>query len=209
MLILDRKIPRPEDVNGSPLAGAAALPAGPPSIHRQRYLVARDDTICRMASTVFDRLLRDPSRYRVPELAGQRVRSAELIVQLLGREPVAVVRTSFSVLAFDAAGCLDMGRLRTQQMARLETMLAPVLGSPSRDDKIVEADMRFIAQGGTWMPSNTLARAINDAALGHRKCPRVQVHDRGRVANAAIEPALQVQFEDGLKQPRPTQPHLK
>ena len=69
-------------------------------------------------------------------------------------------------------------------MARLESMLAPVLGRPSRDDKIVEADMRFIAQGGTWTPSTALATAIDDAALGLRKCPRLQVHDRGiRPAN--------------------------
>jgi hypothetical protein len=145
----------------------------------KRYLVASDDTIYRMASAAFDRLLRDPARYGVPELAGQRVRSADVVVQLVGREPVAVVRTSFSVLAFDAAGRLDMGRLRTQQMARLETMLAPVLASPSRDDKIVQADTRFIAQGGTWTPSKSLARAIDDVALGHRKCLRLQVHDRG------------------------------
>lgn len=148
----------------------------------QRYVVARDDTIYRMASAAFDRMLRDPARFAVPDFAGKRARSAEVVVELLGREPVAVVRTSFSVLAFDAAGRLDMGRLRTQQMARLETMLAPVLGSPSRDDKIVEADMRFIAQGGTWIPSKALARAINHAALGHRKCPRLQVHDRGQAA---------------------------
>lgn len=148
----------------------------------QRYLVAMDETIYRMATAAFDRVLRDPLRFAVPEFAGQRARSAEVVVELLGRDPVAVVRTSFSVLAFDASGRLDMGRLRTQQMARLETMLAPVLGSPSRDDKIVEADMRFIAQGGTWMPSKALAKAINDTALGQRKCPRMQVQDRGRAA---------------------------
>jgi len=148
----------------------------------QRYFIAMDETINRMATAAFDRMLRDPARFAVPEFAAQRARSAEVVVELLGREPVAVVRTSFSVLAFDAAGRLDMGRLRTQQMARLETMLAPVLGSPRCDVKIIEADMRFIAQGGTWSPSKALARAINDAALGHRKCPQLKVHDRGRPA---------------------------
>ena len=150
----------------------------------QRYLVARDDAIYRMASAAFDRMLRDPARFRVRELAGQRVRSAEVVVVLQDREPVAVVRTSFSVLAFDAAGHLDIGRLRTQQQARIEAVLAPVLGNPSRDEKIVEADTRFIAQGGTWTPSKPLARAIDDAALGRRKCPRLQADDHARPRRA-------------------------
>ncbi len=147
-----------------------------------RYLVARDDTIHRMAGVAFDRMLRDPGHLRVPELAGQRVRSAEAVVELVCRQPVAVVRTSFSVLAFDAAGHLDTSRLRTQQMARIETVLAPVLGSPSGKDKIVEADARFIAQGGTWTPSKSVAQALDDVALGHRRCARLKVHDAGRRA---------------------------
>ena len=151
-----------------------------------------DETIYRMATAAFDRMLRDPARFAVPEFAGQRARSAEVVVELLGRDPIGVVRTSFSVLAFDASGRLDMDRLRTEQMARLETMLAPALGSPSRDDKIVEADRRFIAQGGTWVPSKALARAINDAALGHRKCPRLPVQVRGQAAERqhAVAPSV-------------------
>ena len=148
----------------------------------QRYLVARDDTIYRMASAAFDRMLRDPSDSRVPEFAGQRVRSAEVIVELVGKEPVAVARTSLNVLAFDAAGHLDAGRLRTQQLARFDSVLAPVLGSPNRGDKIVEADTRFIAQGGTWTPSKSVAQALNDAAFGHCCCARLKVHDAGRSA---------------------------
>ena len=75
--------------------------------HR-RFFVARNDLIYRMATIAFDRMLREPARFAVPELAHQRVRSAELVVELLGGDAVAVVRTSFSVLAFDAAGSLDM-----------------------------------------------------------------------------------------------------
>jgi hypothetical protein len=139
----------------------------------QRYLVTSDDTIYRLASAAFDRMLRDPERFRLPDLANQRVRSADIVVTLLGRKAVAVVRTSYSVLAFDAAGRLDVGRLLGQQHARVETVLAPVLGSPGPDANVIEADARFIAQGGTWSPSQSLARAIDDAALGHRKCPRM------------------------------------
>ena len=138
-----------------------------------RYLVAMDDTIYRMANTAFDRMLKDPARCRLPELAGQRVRTVEVVVELVGREPAAVVRTSFGVLAIDDAGCVDASRLRTQQHARIETVLAPVFASHDRDAKVIEAGGQFIAQGGTWTPSPALARAIDDAAFGRRKCPRL------------------------------------
>ena len=140
----------------------------------QRYLVAMDDTIYRMANTVFDRMLRDPARCRLPELAGQRVRTAEVVVELVGREPAAVVRTSFGLLAIDDAGCVDASRLRAQQHARIETVLAPAFADPDRDAQVIEAGSQFIAQGGTWTPSPALARAIDDAALGRRKCPRLK-----------------------------------
>ena len=145
----------------------------------QRYLVAMDDTLYRMANTAFERVLSEPTRYRVPELAGQRVRTVEVVVELAGREPVAVVRQAFAVLAIDAAGRVDLARLRKQQYARIETALAPVFADPHRDEKIVEAGEQFIAQGGTWTPSPALARAIDDAALGRQRCPRLGARTSG------------------------------
>lgn len=145
----------------------------------QRYLVAMDDTLYRMANTAFERVLSEPTRYRVPELAGQRVRTVEVVVEIAGRQPVAVVRQAFAVLAFDAVGSVDVARLRKQQYARIETALAPVFADPHRDEKIVEAGEQFIAQGGTWKPSPALARAIDDAALGRQNCPRLDARTSG------------------------------
>ena len=96
----------------------------------QRYLVAMDDTLYRMANTAFDRMLSEPTRYRVPELAGQRVRTVEVVVELAGRQPVAVVRQAFAVLAFDAVGSVDVARLRKQQYARIENCAGPCLCGP-------------------------------------------------------------------------------
>src|SRR5258706_7534345 len=105
----------------------------------QRYLIAVDDTIYRMANAAFDRMLMDPAPYRSPELAGQRVRTAEVVVGLVDREPVAVVRTSFAVLVVDDAGRVDADRYRKQQYARVETALAPAFApafaDPDRDER--------------------------------------------------------------------------
>jgi hypothetical protein len=143
----------------------------------QRYLIAADDTIYRMANTAFDRMLQDPTTYRLPELAGQRVRTTEVVVGLVDREPVAVVRTSFAVLVVDHAGCVDADRYRKQQYARVETALAPAFApafvDPDRDGKVVDAASQFLAQGGAWSPTVALARALGDTALGRHKCRRL------------------------------------
>lgn len=138
-----------------------------------RYLIAMDDTIFRMANTAFDRMLQHPTTYRLPELAGQRVRTTEVVVGLVGREPAAVVHTSFAVLVFDHAGRVDANRYRKQQYARVETALAPAFADPDRDGKVVDAASQFIAQGGAWSPSVALARALADTALGRQRCPRL------------------------------------
>ena len=91
----------------------------------QRYLIARDDTIFRMANTAFDRMIQDPTTCCLPELVGQRARTTEVVVGLVGREPAAVVHTSFAVLVFDHARRVDANRYRQQQYARVETALAP------------------------------------------------------------------------------------
>ena len=139
----------------------------------QRYLIARDDTIFRMASTAFDRMLQDPTTCSLPEVAGQRVRTTEVVVGLVGREPAAVVHTSFAILVFDHAGRIDANRYRQQQYARVETALAPAFAAPDRDGKVVDAASQFMAQGGAWSPSVALARALADTALGRQRCPRL------------------------------------
>jgi hypothetical protein len=62
------------------------------------FLVARDDTLWRLSSTKFDRMLRDPAGHCLPDFAGQRARMASVVVELVARNPVRVVRNTFSIL---------------------------------------------------------------------------------------------------------------
>lgn len=95
----------------------------------QRYLIAMDDTTYRMTNTAFDRI---PQRF--DDLALTRVRgpTSSNLVERVGREPVAVVRTSFSVLGFDDAGCVDVDSYRERPFARVENALAPAFADPDR-----------------------------------------------------------------------------
>lgn len=139
----------------------------------QRYLIDADGGLYRMANTVFGQMLGDPATHRLPAFSGQRIRSAELVVHVADRRPVAVVRVSLSVIAFDALGCADVDRLRMQQYARVENALAPVFQGSARGSKVVDASSQFIAQGGDWTPSVELRMRIEDAALGRRPCARL------------------------------------
>ncbi|MCY7300925.1 MAG: hypothetical protein LH616_17165, partial [Ilumatobacteraceae bacterium] len=104
--------------------------------------------------------------HTMPVLAGQRVRMAEILVQLADRRPVQVARRVYFVVGFDEAGRLDTTRFRDQQWALAESALDRVFAVPGDDDRVLNAASRFIAQGGRWRPSRELAQYIDDTALG-------------------------------------------
>ena len=101
----------------------------------------------------------------MPALAGQRVRMAEILVQLADRRPIQVVRWAYFVAGFDEAGRLDTTRFQNQHWALAESALDRVFAVPSDDDRVLDAASRFIAQGGRWRPSSELAQNIDEAAL--------------------------------------------
>src|ERR1700741_3487283 len=118
-------------------------------------------------------MLRDPGSHVLPGLAGQRVRMADLIVEIAGGAPVRVLRSTFATLSFDDRGRMDSGRFTRQQWARAESAFDSTLGGTKHEEKVFDAAAQFIAQGGTWRPSSALTRAITDAALGKMRCRRL------------------------------------
>ena len=138
----------------------------------RRFIVDDEGRLVRLRNTIFERLLRDPQHHTMPVLAGQRVRMAEILVQLADRKPVQVARRVYFIVSFDEAGRLDTTRFRDQQWALAESALDRVFTVPGDDDRVLEAASRFIAQGGRWRPSSELARYIDDAALGRAQLGR-------------------------------------
>ena len=70
-----------------------------------------------MKNTTFDGLVRELGLHTMPALAGQRVRVAELIVEVSGRTVLHIVRGVYFVLTFDPQGRVDTDRLHRQQRA--------------------------------------------------------------------------------------------
>jgi hypothetical protein len=139
------------------------------------FLLGGDDTLHGLAGTAFMRMLRQEGTARLPDFAGQRVRLASLVIELADREPRRVLRTSFSIIDIGTDGLLDVARLNAQQVARVDSLMAGVLGQPGRGAAVVDAATRFIARGGSWQPDHQLQRRIEAAALGRLRCRRVRV----------------------------------
>jgi hypothetical protein len=140
------------------------------------FLLSGDDTLHALAGSAFMRMLRKEENCRIPDFAGQRVRQADLIVELVDRKPVQVVRQTFCILDIDGDGHLDVERLNLQQFARAEDFLGQASQrSTSTRAVVVEAANRFIAQGGSWEPDERLRARLHAAALGKLACPRVRV----------------------------------
>ena len=139
------------------------------------FLLCADDTLHALASTAFMRMLRREGVARVPDFAGQRVRQASIVVEVVDGTPSRMVHWTFSILDIDADGLLDVERLNTQQFARVDDPFEPARPVQGTGGPIVDAARRFIARGGSWEPDERLLRRIEAAALGQVSCPRVRV----------------------------------
>lgn len=139
------------------------------------FLLSGDDALHAMSSTAFMRMLRCEEVSRLPDFAGQRVRQASFTIELVDRVPLRTVHRTYSILDIGTDGLLDVARLNSQQMARVDGPLAPVLDASASGASIVDAASRFIARGGSWEPDDRLLRQLDAAALGQLPCRRVRV----------------------------------
>lgn len=139
------------------------------------FLLSADDKLHALASAAFMRMLRREDVVRVPDFAGLRVRQASIVVDVVGGTPSRVVHWTFSVLDIDAEGLLNVERLNTQQLARLDAWFEPSTPVADTGGPIADAASRFVARGGSWEPDERLLRRIEAAALGQVSCPRVRM----------------------------------
>ena len=138
------------------------------------FIVGPGDTLYRLASAKFSRMIDSPESHRLERFAGQRVRMAEAIVEVRERAPYAVVRLVYEMLRFDAEGRLDRATFIRQNAALAELAMDRVIPrSVTKETAVVDAGSRFVARGGRWQPSRSLEQEILRAALGELKCERL------------------------------------
>jgi len=144
------------------------------SYSTRTFILAPDDTLYRLASAKFSRMVDDPESHRLTRFAGQRVRMAEAIVEVRDRAPCAVVRIIYEMLGFDAEGRLDRATFMRQNAAVAELAMSPVIPRlEAEETAVVDAGSRFVARGGSWKPTPKQEREILRAALDETTCKRL------------------------------------
>ena len=137
------------------------------------FLVGRDESLYRLPTCAFERMLRDPESHPLPAFAGARARMSDVAVELVDGQPVRVVWSTFDILCFDRAGCFDVQAYERHQRACAELgVVVPQLAA-SGGGTVVDATCRFVVQGGCWVPTPEMKRRIGAAALGQIHCKRI------------------------------------
>jgi hypothetical protein len=129
------------------------------------FLLDQDDKLYRLPNSRYEQMRQDPVSSPITHFACQRVRMADVLVEVLNRQPIRVVRSTYGIFTFNADGCFDPNTFERQQWARAEQILAPLSIEVGGTSTVVDAKTRFVAQGGNWTPSPVLAYRIDDAAL--------------------------------------------
>jgi len=129
------------------------------------FLLDENDCLYRLPNAQFDRMLRGSTQDRIPRFAGARVRKTDVVVERQDRMPVRIVWWTFSIVAFDPDGQLDLPAFERQQRAHVELAVESGLGPSSQVESVVDAVNRFVARGGAWAPSPAILRLIEHVAL--------------------------------------------
>jgi hypothetical protein len=144
------------------------------SYSTRTFILGPDDTLYRLASAKFSRMVDDPESHRLTRFAGQRVRMADVIVEVYDGSPCAVVRLVCEMLGFDGEGRLDRAAFIRQNAALAELAMSPVIPRlEAEETAVIDAGSRFVARGGSWQPTPAQEREILRAALDETPCKRL------------------------------------
>ncbi|MBL0151255.1 MAG: hypothetical protein IPP87_22390 [Ideonella sp.] len=149
--------------------------AEPMRLSSKLFLLAADGTLYALANAAFMRMLRGEDVARVPDFAGQRVRQASIVVEVVDGTPLRMVHHTSSVLDIDADGLLNVDRLNSQQMARRDDWLERFSSPTDSGGPIVDAARRFVARGGSWSPTSACCAISRRPHMGRVSCPRVRI----------------------------------
>ena len=141
------------------------------SVSVRDFLVDEQDRIYRFPLSRFSAMVRDPERHSYPQLAGKRMRGAEVFVELDGSRPVGITRIVYFTLLFNENGILNKELHMRQQMARYNLHINAPL--PAEDAGVVDAKDRFLSSTGQWKPTPDLEARLRDVALGKLRCHRL------------------------------------
>ncbi len=132
------------------------------------FLVNDDDSIQRLALARYERLHERDPKERLPQFAGERIRYALVVVDLVDREPVEILLIQYSYLFFDSEGRIDPAYGEGE--ARLAFEALPPLPIERGPSPIINAQHKFAKKRFEsqykWTPTQGIDAAIFEAIFG-------------------------------------------
>jgi hypothetical protein len=124
--------------------------------------------LCWWSLIRYERLHNHDPEERLLKYAGQRVRYALMVVDLVNRRPVEIVRNEFGFLFFD-----DEGRLKASEHEKEESlafdMLTPLF-SDQKNNRVIDARHKFAKKryfdNFSWKPTDEIIAAIAETIFG-------------------------------------------
>jgi hypothetical protein len=137
------------------------------------FFVENEGRVKRISLKRFQRLIDSGNVERLPEYAGQRLRIADVILEVKGRKPVAIERIDRAILVFDGTGRVDRGQ--EQKQGRLAVASLPWPMPESNEKSVIDARSRFakklIAHEYSWRLTPDVEEAIERAIFVKKAHP--------------------------------------
>lgn len=132
------------------------------------FVFEPDGTLRRVSSQSFNRLV--SRRGAVPQFSGQRLRDAEVIVELEDKRPVRIVKMNFGYWVLDSAGMFDPSdqlRLERASMALRKKLVLPWSSNVVHLAKIRKA--KQVIAASKWKASDQeVAQIVGEILPEHR-----------------------------------------
>ncbi len=123
------------------------------------FLVNDDDSIRALPLARYERLHQGEG---LPEVAGKRVRCAEVAVEFHRRKPKRIVWHHFHILTFDADGRIDAAEM--EQQDRLSKEAHPLLPEEEHAGQVINArhyfSRRRYEHRYLWTPTEGVMKSI-------------------------------------------------
>jgi transposase len=132
------------------------------------FIVEDDDTVKRLPLARYERLLNRDQDERLSRYAGQRVRYALIVVNLVNRKPIEVVKDEYAYLNFDEKGRLIEPELKNEEISAFDMLDFSFL--EQQDKRVIDARHKFAKKRYfdkyRWEPTDEIVAAIAEAIFG-------------------------------------------
>lgn len=126
------------------------------------FVIDDNDTLQRFSMARLDRLLRFEPDECLPQYAGKQIRCAMVMLQVAGRQPLAIRHIDYFLIPFDAKGRVN--KKEWERGMRLAMELLPSVLKEQHPNGVIVAQHRFAKRRYDhefkWRPSRKVEEAI-------------------------------------------------